>query len=122
MSIQTGITWLLAAIGGAVVWALAPWLVGVSEPWDAASLYYPVALLVAGVIAGLLTPRPLWAHYLGGLLGQLGYMLLAIRFDPLLLVGLLFLLSYTLLLLLGAALAAWVRKGMMNEQRLARRG
>jgi hypothetical protein len=110
MKAQTGITLLLSAIGGMVVWALSPWLAAVREPWDAAGLYYPVALLVVGVIVGLLTPRPLWAHYLGGLLGQLGYLLLTIGADPLLLMGLIFMLGYTLLLLLGAALAAWVRK------------
>lgn len=112
MNGKTWITLLLSAIGGAVIWALAPWLAGVREPWDAASLYYPATLLLVGVVVGLLAPRPLWAHYVGGLLGQLGYLLLVIGANPLLLVGLIFLLGYTLILLLGAALAAWVRKGV----------
>lgn len=100
---------IVSAIVGAVVWALSPWLAGQREPWDAEGLDYPVALLVAGLSAGLLAPHPLWAHYLGGVIGQLGYMLLTIGANPLLAVGVIFLLGYTLLLLLGAAVAAWVR-------------
>ncbi len=103
-------TLLIAAVAGALVWVLSPWLTGQREPWDAAGFYYVGALLVAGLVAGLLAPRPLWAHYLGALGGQLIYLLLISGFDPLLVVGLLLLLGYTLLFLVGAALAAQIRR------------
>lgn len=103
-------TLLIAAIAGALVWVLSPWLTGQREPWDAAGIYYPSALLVTGVVAGFLTPRPLWAHYVGALVGQLLYILLISGFDPLLAVGLIFLLLYTLLFWIGAVLASQIRR------------
>lgn len=103
-------TLLVAALVGALVWAFSPWLTGQHEPWDAAGFYYVGGLLVAGVGAGLLTPRPLWAHYVGALGGQLLYILLTRGFVPLLAVGLIFLLGYTLIFLVGAALAAQLRR------------
>ena len=108
-------TLLMAALAGALVWALAPWLAGEREPWDAEGFYYISALLVAGVVVGLLTPRPLWAHYLGAISGQLLYILLTIGVDPLLVVGIIFLLVYTLLFLVGAAVAAQVRRFMARQ-------
>jgi hypothetical protein len=64
-------TFLISTVAGAIVWALSPWLAGQREPWDVEGFYYMGALLVAGVAAGMLAPRPFWAHYLGGLIGQL---------------------------------------------------
>lgn len=107
-------TLLVAAAAGALIWAISPWLTGQREPWDAAGFYYVGALLIAGVGAGLVTPRPLWAHYGGALGGQLLYLLLTRGFDPLLAVGLIFLLGYTLIFLVGAALAAQLRR--LNPQ------
>jgi hypothetical protein len=54
---------------GAAIWALSIPVTGKSEPCDADSLYYFVALAVAGVVSGAVVPKPLWAHYLGAVLG-----------------------------------------------------
>jgi hypothetical protein len=62
--------------------------------------------LVAGAVAGLLAPRPFWAHYLGGFSGQLAYALVVLGPSPLLVVGVAFLLAYTLFFLAGAVFAA----------------
>ena len=67
------------------------------------------SLIVAGVVAGALVPRPLWAHYLGAVFGQLIYELIFLKLGPLVLIGALFLLGDSLLFLAGAAAAAHVR-------------
>jgi hypothetical protein len=91
------------------VWALSPLLAGHREPWDVDGLFYIVALFVAGSLAGLLAPRPLWAHYLGALVGQLVYQAVFLPIGPLIVLGAAFLLGYSLVFLVGAALAAWIR-------------
>ena len=115
------LTFLIAALAGVLVWALSLWLTGQREPWDAAGFYYGGALLIAGLVVGLLTPRPLWAQYLGALSGQMLYLLLTSGFDPLLAVGLLFLLAYTLIFLVGAAVAATIRRLSSRFLRQGRR-
>jgi hypothetical protein len=92
----------VAASIGAAVWALSPWATGHNEPWDAESLYYVAALLAGGLISGALMPRPLWAHYVGSVSGQLIYELLFLKIGPLFIVGAGFLLAYSLLFLAGA--------------------
>jgi hypothetical protein len=84
-------------------------LSGHREPWDAEGLFYVVALFVAGLLAGLLAPRPLWAHYLGALLGQLGYEALFLTIGPLFVLGALFLIAYSCIFLVSAAVAGRVR-------------
>ena len=44
--------------------------------------FYIIALLIAGAIAGAVAPKPLWAHYAGAFVGQLGYELLLLRVGP----------------------------------------
>jgi len=91
-----------AASISAAVWALSLWATGHNEPWDAESLYYVTALFAGGLISGVLIPRPLWAHYVGGVSGQVIYELLFLRIGPLFVVGVGFLLAYSLLFLAGA--------------------
>lgn len=102
-------TFLIAAFASAVVWALSPWLSGHREPWDADGVFYAAALAVAGSVAGLLSPRPLWAHYLGAFVGQLGYELLALPVGPLFLLGALFLLGYSVVFAVAAAVVGKLR-------------
>lgn len=99
---------LIAALAGAAIWALSPLLTGQTEPWDA-GLYYSGALLAAGLLLGVAVPKPLWAHYLGGLVGQALYLLLFLPPSPLMAVGLVFLLVWSLLLLVGACAGARIR-------------
>ena len=104
--------WLAIAVSALLsgaVWALSPWLVGHLEPWDADGPFYPLALLVAGVVAGLLIPGPLWAHYLGACIGQFAYEMLFLDVGPLLVLGLAFLLAYSVVFLLGAAIGGYGR-------------
>ena len=112
---QAWLTVIVSAAASASVWALSPLLAGHQEPWDAHGLFYVVALVVAGSAAGLLAPRPLWAHYLGALAGQLGYEALFLPIGPLFILGAAFLLGYSLVFVLAAALAASVRARLQSR-------
>jgi hypothetical protein len=103
------VTILVAAAAGALVWALSPWLAGHREPWDVDGLFYPAALLVAGSVSGLVAPRPAWAHYVGAVVGQLGYELLFLPIGGLFLLGAALLSVYSLLFALAAAAAGRLR-------------
>ena len=100
----------VAAVLGAVIWGLSPLLTDAVEPWDAESPYYLLSLFVAGGLVGLLCPKHVWVAYLGIVMGQLAYMLIALPSGPLLLLGVLFLFGYGVLSLLGLALASQVRR------------
>ena len=100
---------LFAAAASGLIWALSPLFTGYPEPWDADGLYYVTALAVAGLISGAVTPRPLWAHYLGAVIGQLAYQIAFVGIDPLLVLGAAFLLAYSLIFLFSTALASFVR-------------
>lgn len=106
------IPFLVAALAGAVVWALAPMATGHAEPWDAGGLYYPAALLLAGLLAGFVIPGPLWMLYVGGVAGQFLYMILFLPAGPLIVVGVAFLLLWSLLLLGGAYAGSRLRRRM----------
>lgn len=100
---------LITSLAGALIWALSPWASGQAEPWDGDGLYYSGALFTAGVLAGFIVPRPLWAQYLGVIVGQVLYLLLFLPIGPLLAVGLVFLLLWSLLFLAGAYAGARLR-------------
>lgn len=102
----------VAGVAGAVVWALSPWLTGRAEAWDAPR-YYFLALLVAGLVAGLAAGRPLWRLYVGAVLGQVLYMLIALPLGPLLPIGVVILLVFTLLFLAAATLGWAVRQAVL---------
>lgn len=104
------VTILISTLAAASVWALSPWLAGHREPWDAESYYYPVALLIAGAIAGYIAPRPLWAHYVGAVVGQIVFQAVFLRIGPLFLLGVVFLLGYSVVFLLAAGIAGWMRR------------
>jgi len=106
---------LVSALSGALVWALSPWLAGHQEPWDADGLFYVGALVVAGAAAGAITPRPLWGHCLGALIGQLGYELIFLRIGPLFFLGAAFLLGYSVIFLAAAASAGSIRRRLVSR-------
>ena len=108
-------TVLVSAAAGALVWALSPWLTGYVEPWDADGLFYVGALIVGGSVAGAITPRPLWALYLGALFGQLGYELIFLRLGPLFFLWAAFLLGYSAIFLAAAALAGSIRRRLVSR-------
>ena len=103
------LTVIVATVISAAIWFLSPYVTGYREPWDAAGLYYVVSLVVGGLVSGLLAPKPVWAHYMGSVSGQLAYELLFLQLDALFVVGLGFLLVYSLLFLFGAFLGSRVR-------------
>ena len=109
MNRRAWLTLSVSTVAGALVWALSPWLVGRREPWDAEGHFYVVALLIAGCLAGFLAPRPLWAHYIGALVGQLGYELVFLSIGPLLPLGVACLLAYSIVFVAAAAAGAYLR-------------
>ena len=109
MKSQALLSAAVAASISAAVWALSPWATGHNEPWDADSLYYVAALFGGGLISGALIAKPLWAHYVGGVSGQVIYELLFIRIGPLFIVGVGFLLAYSLIFLAGAFVGSRAR-------------
>ena len=99
----------VAAVTSAIVWALSPWFVGEREPWNVGSPYYLLALAAAGAVSGALAPRPLWAHYVGAVLGQALYMAYFLSTGPMFLAGVLLLLASSLVLVVAAAVTGYLR-------------
>ena len=54
---------------GAIVWGLSVPLTGFREPWDSPSIYYIVAMFIAGIVAALPAPRYWWAAVVGVWMG-----------------------------------------------------
>lgn len=111
----------LAALFGALIWALSPGISGRAEPWDADSAYYLLALPVAGLVGGLLAGGPLWAHYTGLVAGQFLYGLIFTGAGSLMLLGLAFLAVYALLYLAGVLGGLRMRRGMAAREGSQRR-
>jgi hypothetical protein len=103
------LSFVIAALAGAAVWALSPLMTGHSEPWDAGGIYYAAALALAGFLSGVVARKPLWALYVGSFCGQLSYALLFLPSGPLMVVGLFFLLAWSLLFLGGAYAGSRIR-------------
>ena len=105
---------VVSAASSAAVWALSIPLTGKAEPWDAEFPYYFVALVLAGAISGAVVPKHPWAHYVGAILGQVAYALAFLKLGPLFIVGLVFLVAYSLIFV-AAAIVAWLRRDPPNE-------
>lgn len=110
MKPRAWLTFSVAALAGASIWVLSPWLAGHREPWDADGPFYFLALAAAGSITGLLVPRPRWAHFAGAFAGQLIYILLFLPIGPLLVLGVGFLLGYSVVFFVAAAFGAYLRR------------
>lgn len=93
-----------SAFLGALIWALSPTITGQAEPWDSESAYYFIALFLAGALAALPGKRPVWAIYVGIILGQLLFILIFLPLGPLLSIGLIFMAVYSLLSLLAVVI------------------
>jgi hypothetical protein len=108
-------SWLSAILGvllGFVFWRMSFWLTGTAEPWSAATPVYLVLLFVVGALLAAMEPQRFWAAPLGLYFGQSlaltaqavtvpsaeGSMILPLRF--------IFLVSYSLPAVVGAALVA----------------
>jgi hypothetical protein len=119
MKHRAAVTFVVAALLGATIWLASPWVTGHKEPWDADGIFYLGALVVTGLIAGVVSPKPLWAHYFGSFIGQLSYGLLFLRVGPLVFVGVGFLLAYCLLFVAAAFAAARIRAFLGGQQTAA---
>lgn len=100
----------LSAVLGAAIWAFSRTVTGRAEPWDANSAYYPVALAIAGLVAGLLPPPRVWRAYAGVIAGQALYMAIASGGGGLFVLGVLLVPVYSLPFLAAIALLAWARR------------
>lgn len=103
-----------SAILASLVWALSPLLTGHKEPWDSSSHYYPLALLISGLAAGLLGSHRKSAYYLGALVGQILYVLTFLKVGPLLLVGVGIIAVYSVAFYAAALLADYLRQRIVS--------
>jgi len=118
MKHRTLITLVVAAALGAAIWFVSPWITGQQEPWDGDVTYYFAALIVTGLIAGVASPKPAWAHYAGNFIGQLGCELFLIKVGPLVLIGVGFLLVSSLIYLAAAVAGAKLKKLLGEHKKL----
>ncbi len=116
------VTLIVAAVTSASIWMVSPMWLGRAEPWDADGFFYVGALAAAGLISGALRPKPLWAQYVGSVGGQLAYEALFLPVGPLILLGAVFLLGYSVIFLAGAAVAALLRSWLIPSSRSPCRG
>ncbi len=100
----------IALVCGAGIWLLSPLVTGRAEPWDAAGWYYSGALFLAGCAVALLFPAHPGVVALGIVAGQIFVLLGRVAVDPsgggLWPLGLVFLIGYGVVPLLGAAVGA----------------
>lgn len=95
-------SFLVAALAGALIWAISPMVTGHAEPWDAGGVYYFGALVLAGLVSGLLAPKSIWMLYLGSIAGQFLYHVLFMPSGPLIVIGIAFLIAWSLIFMAGA--------------------
>ncbi len=113
---------LLAALAGAAIWGLSPMVTGHVEPWDAGRLYYTLALALGGGLCGSVTPKPLWPLYVGCVAGQILYLLGWLPTGPLLPVGLMFVLLWSLVFLVSAYVGSRARTRWQARKQQPRGG
>ncbi len=113
----------LSAVLGFLVWFLSLPFTGKPEPWDSETPYYPVALILAGVLAGVLRAKPLWLLPLGIFAGQAFAVFVrgfthpiagANMFFP---IGAVMMAAYSLLSLVGSVPVAWALARFGNSRR-----
>lgn len=107
---QSAATLVIAAALAAIVWTLSTTITGLSEPWDSESPYYVGGLAVAGAISGAISAKPLWAHYIGAIVGQALYMLVFLPLGPLVVLGLGFMAAFSAIFMGAAAGGAALRE------------
>ena len=104
----------VATLLGLVLWLSSPTLVGTPEPWASSERTYLVLLFFSGAVLGFFEPRDFWVAPAGLYLGQLLAILIQAILggsssgEPLALKPL-FLITYSLFSLVGAALTGGVR-------------
>ena len=114
-----GFSLLVGIAIGAAIWLLSPMISGRREPWDSEGVYYPGALLIAGLLGGLLLAEHSRWLAAGIFVGQVLVLLGGVLNDPssggLWPLGVVFLALYSLLALLGAALGSGLRRSRTRQ-------
>lgn len=99
---------------GAAIWILSASVTGRQEPWDASSISYPTALLLAGLVGGFLVPAHWLEVVVGVYAGQALVLLGRVMSDPgnggLWPLGLVVLAVYSLVALAGALAGSALRR------------
>jgi peptidoglycan/LPS O-acetylase OafA/YrhL len=107
-------TFLLGTALGVAIWLLSPFVTGHREPWDAEGGYYFTALLLAGVLGGLVLPEYWGSLVIGIFAGQAAVLLGGVVAEPasggLWPLGLVVLAFYSVLGLVGAAIGMGLRR------------
>ncbi len=97
------LTFMAGLVFGALIWWASPFVTGQQEPWDGWFGYYGIALIVAGFITALISPRHFWLAPLGIYFGQSIYEMAFLPTGPLLPLGLILGFGFCILALAGAA-------------------
>jgi hypothetical protein len=101
------------ALGGCI-WLLSATITGRAEPWDAPGMYYPAALLGAGLLGGFLVPTHWGEAAVGIFTGQALVLLGRALSEPgsgsLWPLGMMLLALYSLLALLGGGMGSGLRR------------
>ena len=102
---------VFGAVWGFGIYALSLPIGGHLEPWDATPGYYPGALVLGGLVAGMLLRARPWALWLGLVVGQAVDVLFVAPGAPLSLwpLSLVFGGASSLIALLGLAVANWLK-------------
>ena len=85
-------------------------------------MYNFVSLFLAGLIVGLLYPRNILVAFFGIIIGQFIYMLAFLPLGPLLSVGLILMLGFGLLSMLGTAFGVGARNLLKRAINVSRKG
>jgi hypothetical protein len=112
---------LLGLALGAAIWLLSPVISGHREPWDAEGGYYAGALVCTGIVGGLLVPQHWAGVAIGILAGQALVLMGGVVAEPanggLWPLGLIFLVLYSVLGLVGVGVGTWLRRLQGRWQR-----
>ena len=101
-----------AAISAGFVWFLFSNTNEQIEPWDSQAGPYAACLIFVGLLNGVIFKGPVWAQYVGAVVGQFLAMLVLGQLGALIIIGLLFLMLYTLLFLAGAFFGSALRRSI----------
>jgi hypothetical protein len=102
--LRPAIVLIAGFVFGALIWWVSPTVTGHVEAWDAKGVYYPLSLVVAGVVAALLSPRHFVLAPVGIYLGQFAYAMVFLSGGPLWIAGLVFGVLYCTLAFAGSAI------------------
>jgi hypothetical protein len=105
---------------GVGIWVLSASITGRAEPWDDGGMYYPAALVAAGLVGGFLVPAHWGEVAVGVYAGQALVLLARVLSDTsgggLWLLGLVVLALYSLIALASALLGSALRR-LANRRR-----